>query len=110
MKRVIALFSMLTVSLPALGRTINWGSEFGSVNLESDGITPISDAFTIQLGAFDPGFIPSGANVDLWAANWNVFDQLLPNEHFSAAGYFTSEPELLNNLLFAQGQQAYVWM
>ena len=59
LKRVIALFCLLTFSLPALGRTINRGSEFGSVNLGSDGLTNLSTAlYHIQLKSIRPGIRP----------------------------------------------------
>lgn len=89
---------------------INWGSQFGSVNVQSDGTTAVSGGFTIQLGKFASGFTPDGTNISLWAANWVVFDSLDPGEHNAASGYFTSEPNLLNNNVFASGDQAYVWM
>ena len=94
---VAALSCMSALTLLVLGLTINRGSEFDPLYLLSDGTTPISGTLTIQLGAFNPGFVPNGANVDLWAANWNVFDTLLPNEHFSAVGCFSSERELPDN-------------
>jgi hypothetical protein len=90
--------------------TINWGSEFGSINLQSDGASPVTAGFTIQLGKFNSGFDPDGANVDLWAANWVVFDELLPGEHNADLGYYTGEAQLLDNATFQPGDQAYVWM
>lgn len=110
MNRTAAVFSILVIADSVTAGTINWGSEFGSVNVQSDGATPVTAGFTIQLGKFTMGFDPSGGNVDLWAANWTVFDALLPGEHNAGFGYFTSEPELLNNNVFAPGDRAYVWM
>jgi hypothetical protein len=111
MNRLTGLFSMLAFASPALGITINWGSEFGSVNVQSDGGTRVSADFTIQLGTFDTGFAPSGANAGLWASNWNVIDEVLPGQHNSDFGYFTSELDLQNNNSpFNLGAQVYVWM
>jgi hypothetical protein len=103
-------FSLLSLPAVCVADTITWGSEFLSVNLQSDGTTPVDSSFTIQLGKFQDGFTPDGNNVDLWAANWDVFDELLPGEHNPAVGYYTSAEKLLDNSTFHAGDQAYVWM
>jgi hypothetical protein len=105
---VLTLLPLLCTGVCA--DTINWGSEFGSINLQSDGSTPVTASFTVQLGKFTAGFNPDGANVDLWTSNWIVFDELLPGAHNAAAGYYTSEKLLLDNTTFTPGDQAYVWM
>lgn len=110
MSHCSALTLFLAFSSPAWADTINWGSEFGSRNVQSDGSAPVATGFTVQLGKFTTGFSPDGANVELWAANWTVFDELLPGEHNAAFGYYTSERQLLDNTTFQPGEQAYVWM
>jgi hypothetical protein len=107
---LVGASSILTATI-SRADTINWGSEVLSVNLQSDGSTPVTaNDFTIQLGKFADGFLPDGNNVDLWASNWLVFDELLPGGHHQVPGYFTSEPQLMNNNTFRPGDQAYVWM
>ena len=110
MTQTLVALGLLATSHSLLGGSINWGSSFGSVNRQSDGIAAVTSGFTIQLGTFSLGFTPDGANVDLWASNWTAFDELLPGEHNAAVGYYTSQKELLNNSVFRQGDQAYVWM
>lgn len=110
MSRCSVFALLLSLPAAALADTINWGSEFGSINVQSDGTTPVTSGFTIQLGKFAAGFQPDGQNVDLWASNWIVFDELLPGEHNAAVGYYTSEHQLLNNTTFQPGDRAYVWM
>ena len=112
MRPLILLTSAIPLCLLSLSRAdnINWGSEFGSVNLQSDGTTAVNSSFTVQLGAFDAGFTPTGANVDLWAANWTPLNELLPGEHHLVPGYYTRSGSLDDNTTFAAGTQAYVWM
>ena len=69
MKISATLAALVFISWPAQAGSINWGSEFGSVNVQSDGATPVSSGFTIHLGKFSSGFTPDGTNVDLWASN-----------------------------------------
>lgn len=110
MSHCSVLTLLLALCACAQADTINWGSEFGSVNVQSDGSTAVTAGFTIQLGKFASGFTPDGANVELWAENWIVFDELLPGEHNAAFGYYTGERQLLDNDTFQPGDQAYVWM
>lgn len=110
MKTIVAVWTLVLLNRISCAETINWGSEFGSVNIQSDGATPVTASFTIELGRFSNGFIPNGGNVDLWQPNWVVFDALAPGEHNAAVGYFTSEASLNDNQTFAAGDQAYVWM
>jgi len=109
MKKIL-IATALVLCGPAWADTINWGSSFGTQNLQSDATTPVSGSFTIQLGKFSTGFDPDGANVDLWAGNWVPLDSLEPGTHNPAMGYFTSEVQLTNNNVFAAGDRAYVWM
>ena len=110
MSRCSVLTLLTALCTTAGADTINWGSEFGSVNLQSDGTTPVTSGFTIQLGKFNTGFIPDPGNVELWEDNWVVFDELLPGDHNADFGYYTSEKQLMDNGVFLGGDQAYVWM
>jgi hypothetical protein len=106
---------LLAVPLISRADTIEWGSAFNSINLQSDGVTAVDgESFTIQLGKFTSGFQPNPGNVDLWDANWVAADTLDPGEHSLLAapfnGYYTSKAQLLDNSTFAAGDQAYVWM
>jgi protocatechuate 3,4-dioxygenase beta subunit len=105
----LAVFSWAAFS-KSYSNTINWGSQFGSVNRQSDGTSPLTAAFTIQMGKFTTGFTPDESNVNLWAANWFVFDAAEGSEYNPAVGYFSSKKDLVNNTVFQAGDQAYVWI
>ncbi len=110
MTQPLVSLGLLATCQSLIGGTLDWGSSFSSVNRQSDGVTAVTGGFTIQLGTFTGGVAPDGANVDLWASNWTVFDEMDPGEHKAAAGYYTSQRELLNNSVYRQGDQAYVWL
>jgi len=49
---------------------INWQSDFGETNLQSDGSTIFDDSFEFSLGGFVDGFVPGADNVSEWEEKW----------------------------------------
>ena len=108
--KLITLLATLSFVGSAPCGTVNWGSAFGSSNVQSDGSTALDSGFTFQLGKFTDGFTPTEANADVWAANWVVFDTIPGSSYNAPFGYFTSEAQLLDNSVFHAGDQAFVWV
>ena len=116
-RRVLTLAAaMFFAAVPARAEVVfNWGSPVYSTFRDSFG-NPLDASYTFQLGAFDPSFTPTSANVSLWAANWKVFDQADFNVAFET---FASTVDMLDNgtstSAFAEpgydfrGLDAYIW-
>lgn len=138
--QIICFLGLLSIG-SALGQelTIDWGSNIfplGSV-IDSNG-NPITlgdgtftdGGYSIELGAFDSGFVPTGANTSSWVGNWRVFDAIVDGDEDAADFLASGDPtrfagrDILtsdNNSLsgdaavdpgfeFAQGMQAYVFI
>ena len=116
-RRVLAVAAAIFfAAVPARAEVVfNWGSPVYSTFRDSFG-NPLDVSYTFQLGAFDPSFTPTSANVSLWAANWKVFDQADFNVAFET---FASTVDMLDNgtstSAFAEpgydfrGLDAYIW-
>jgi hypothetical protein len=116
----LALLVMTSQTLPA--RTIDWGSAVGDSLVTSTGLA-LDSTFTFELGTFG-SFVPSEFNLDLWLANWKVFDRATApaaNGWDPALGFVSGSATLLTNgtssdspplpaFTFAQGEQAYIWV
>jgi hypothetical protein len=116
------LMFLITVLLGiAVGRThaqtLNWGSEFASSIVDSEGDV-LDSAFVIEIGVFVDGFTPEESNVSDWSAKWWVFDRA---SYSMENGYFTSAVHYLNdgtsNSPFQSpgassfaGLEAYLWV
>lgn len=106
----------------APGRTIEWGNAAGDTLSTSSG-TPLDDTFIFELGTFG-SFVPTAANMSLWAANWKVFDRAVAPDTGgwnSLLGFFNSTANLLSDgtssaspplppYTFLQNEQAYIWV
>jgi hypothetical protein len=72
------LLSLLFLSSPAIfaqQHQIDWGTSAVTDKIITSDGSPISLAeFSIELGGFGGGFIPTAANVTDWVNNWEVFD------------------------------------
>jgi hypothetical protein len=55
--------------------TVFWGGPVEGIHIDSEGDLISAPEFTFQIGAFDAGFNPEVAPFDMWASNWNVFDE-----------------------------------
>lgn len=109
-----ALYCALAAS-PVHATTLNWGSEVGSMLVDSDG-DGIDDRFVFELGAFDLDFEPTESNRDEWILNWRVFDAASYNPDI---GYFTSTVHVLSDISSGNpaaspesfsGLIAYLWI
>ena len=85
---LVLIFLSSQVAVFSQQHQIDWGtSAVTDKVITSDG-SPISLAdFTIELGGFGGGFVPTAANTDEWVANWQVFDAVTdPDTDTSGAG------------------------
>lgn len=69
--------------LPLSGQQfqIDWGSS--AINeriITSDGGAVTLAEFSIELGGFGNGFVPTQSNTDQWVNNWQVFDAVTEND------------------------------
>lgn len=61
--------------LSAQTTQIDWGTNiFGDEIYTSDGGEVTIDEFTVELGSFANGFVPTAENTSQWVSNWRVFD------------------------------------
>lgn len=118
----LLLALLLGGGLPLQARTIEWGNAVGDTVVTSTGIA-LDDSFVFELGSFG-SFTPTESNLELWAANWKVFDTAVApalEGWNSAAGFFSSaatmnaggvssESPPLPSATFAEGEQAYIWV
>ena len=95
---------------------IEWGTPIFSELYDSYG-NELDDSYTWELGAFDPSFTPTSSNVELWAANWLVFDQAAYNAGIGyVAGNVIMNNDGTSTSSYAdpsgydfQGLDAYIW-
>jgi hypothetical protein len=113
---------LAATAAPAIARSISWGSSVGAKLFDSSGVK-LGDTFMFEIGSFNPGFVPDASNLNLWAANWKVFDHAqAPGSSGwnSAFGYIASSANLNTNgtsskspplppFTFSQGEQGYLW-
>jgi hypothetical protein len=107
-----SLFALM-LSLDAVTGTagaaqVNWGSERFATNLTSEGEASAMGAnFTFELGAFEPGFVPTVANRDEWVSRWHRAGNAVYNETFrfvtGSVLVDTSDPA------FSSANQGYIW-
>lgn len=116
-----ALFAMSSSMLTA--RTIDWGGSVNGLLYTSNGIA-LDASFTFELGTFGDTFVPTQFNMELWTANWKVFDRAIApalNGWDPATQFFSGTATLQTNgtssespplpaYTFAQGEQAYIWV
>ena len=92
-------------SLPSLTTLLVATSSglFGQSSLQIDWSTPLTLApivtsdgsalslseFSIELGGFANGFVPTSANIDEWVSNWRVFDAITEPDVDSADIFVT---------------------
>lgn len=113
---------MFLLAEGAPARSINWGSSVGSALYDSSGAS-LGDSYTFEIGSFG-SFVPTASNMNLWVANWKVFDRAeapAGSGWNSALGFFASSANLKTNgtsskspslpaATFAQGEKAYIWV
>jgi hypothetical protein len=115
---LIAALSLLCADW-GQSRTISWGTSVGDILLDSSG-SALDAGMIFELGSFGT-FVPTGTNLDLWAANWKPFDRAVSNDGWSAPAQFvtsyatlqsdgtSSSSPPLPSFTFATGEQAYFW-
>jgi hypothetical protein len=86
--------------------SIFWSSDANAVNRDSNDLA-MDAGFRFELGVFTGTFVPTPANKNQWAANWNAAQRTGYNStdaNFSAA---FDPPE--NDGEFTAGKAAYIW-
>ncbi len=117
--KAFALSLALVLGTAASSRadSINWGDSVGNTLLFSYGGN-LDSSVTFQLGTFG-SFVPTANNMDQWAANWHVFDQVTAGAGYTPSeGFFSSTATVqsdgtsssgLSPYSFQIGEQAYIW-
>jgi len=128
---LLAIYLVMLVAPPqAVASTINWGSRFGDELYTSSGAA-LDGSFSFEIGSFG-SFIPTTANIALWAANWKVFDRVFDptpadpddgdpegwnvpsqffvgsTEHNVLSGSDSLDADPLN--VFSEGEIGYLWV
>ncbi|MCW1914641.1 PEP-CTERM sorting domain-containing protein [Luteolibacter sp. GHJ8] len=85
-----AAFLLFAVT-QAPAATINWGSPVLSTTADSKG-EALDSSYSVELGAFANGFVPTAENTEDWAANWRTFSVASFDPEL---GYFTGTADLL---------------
>lgn len=101
--------------------TIFWGSFSNDILLDSAG-NSLDGSYRFEVGTFVTGFTPTVANIQLWEANWMVFDAAVDGDGWSPLDQFvntsadhtasagSSSPDADPADVFAQGVLAYLWV
>ena len=119
---LLALVLTLVCFSPKAGAsTVFWGSFSNDILLNSAG-NSLDGSYRFEVGTFVTGFTPTVANIQLWEANWMVFDAAVDGdgwspldqfvntsaEHTASAG--SNSPDADPADVFAQGVLAYLWV
>ncbi|MES2506101.1 MAG: PEP-CTERM sorting domain-containing protein [Verrucomicrobiota bacterium] len=126
-----AALSALAMPLSSRGSTINWSSDFNDLFYDAGGQV-LDGNFSFEIGSFASGFVPTGSNINDWAANWKVFDRAFDPtpgdpgdgdpegwntvdqfyvgtaEHLITGGSGSVDANPSDT--FAQGEVAYLWV
>lgn len=101
------LLGMLAFAAPkSFAARIIWQSTPGQTDTTSSG-DRFDQSVNFELGTFKPGFTPTPANVEQWAANWETVGRTKyreENRFFSNTVTFTN-----NQAPYYEGRQAYIW-
>lgn len=114
--------AICSMTFQARASTIFWGSEFNDLLFDSNGVA-LDTSYSFEIGSFG-AFVPTYQNVDLWTANWKVFDRAFdPDANgWNAADQFfvgtvdhnalggSDSPDANPADVFAQGEVAYLWV
>jgi hypothetical protein len=95
----------LAAALPVRAQTIYWGSEGFVRNVDSRGIDWCAD-FSLSLGVFHVGFVPTWQNREHWAAHWI---ELSTAEFDAAERRFAGIADGSTALPEHADQQVYFW-
>jgi hypothetical protein len=119
---LLAIALGLLAPSSAQARSINWGSAVFDSLYYSGGAT-LDENMIFEVGSFG-SFVPTEANMDLWSANWKVFDQAtVANERWNVADAFVSSSANVTASgqsntaaslglppnVFAPGELGYIW-
>ncbi|MDP0491606.1 MAG: PEP-CTERM sorting domain-containing protein [Verrucomicrobiota bacterium JB023] len=112
MNRSLPFYILPLLTSVAYGQQlqIDWGTS--AVNqkiITSDGFGISLNEFSIELGGFADGFIPTESNVDDWVANWQVFDAVTSgdsdsSDNFASLGIGSTQARFVGSDLLESGQ------
>ncbi|BCU77642.1 PEP-CTERM sorting domain-containing protein [Luteolibacter sp. LG18] len=99
-----------------IAATVTWGSDYASQISTSTG-DGVDSSYTIEMGVFVNGFVPTVDNTTEWAANWRTLDTA---EYDPINGYFTGTFDIQSDgsstgtgadsgVVFS-GMMSYVWV
>lgn len=135
----LVIFLSSQIAVFSQQHQIDWGtSAVTDIVITSDGSPITLTEFTIELGGFEGGFVPTTSNIGEWVNNWQIFDAVTDldtdtsgpngetadafiadsgttNGRFVGTGFLesdqTSSSEDANGVdTFAPNQQAYVFI
>ena len=103
---LVILCSLLASGLSRASINVSWFANAGVANVDGSGSLLTSD-YTFELGAFTGSFVPTAANINNWAANWEGLGRTAYNQQvmtFSGVALLES-----NTAPFQAGSRAYIW-
>lgn len=105
---------------------VDWSSPlFDSQQMIDNSGNLLDSSFTIELGTFATGFVPTASNTSSWQSNWKMLSradtsngQWVPNDpffgsYFTNSFYFNADGTVANlagSATFTANEQAYIWV
>lgn len=116
MDRILKYFPLIIACLALgvagahAGQTLEWGGAALFDDVDSAGNALNDTTFTFALGTFGDQntWAPTAANVDDWASHWKEIDRV--GVYDPVFKYITGSHVLNDNVTFAVGEQAYIWI
>ncbi|MFT4639560.1 MAG: hypothetical protein ACI8T1_002885 [Verrucomicrobiales bacterium] len=107
-RTVYSLLLGLLLTTASQASQILWGSARLALNYRSSGAPATLDSgFTFQLGAFEPGFVPTASNTDDWLDKWTPAQSAKYNDR---TRFFTGSHVYQQNVSpFLPSNQGYIF-
>ncbi len=102
--------SLLASGLSSQAAQVNWGCDRMAENQTSSGFgSSLGSEFAFELGAFEPGFIPTPENRDEWLDHWHSAQSSVYNERLRFFAGSVVIEEIDTEGVFVPTNQAYIW-
>ncbi len=103
--RSLIVLALLAGAQSAAAISVNWGSTRLATNYTSD-LQPLGQAgdFVFEVGAFQPGFVPSAENIGQWEANWVAAGR---SDYHTGFSFAAGSAQIVDAI--ADGTQGYIW-
>lgn len=106
MKRAIAAVLILCLGEVLADASVEWSSDNGALNLQSDGVTPLNGDFEFLIGSF-VGIVPTVDNLSDWEGS---FQSLGSTDYSTDFDRFFGTATLVSNAApFTTNTRVYVW-